>query len=100
MFKALLLAKTDDRVQATVEQLDDERLPPGNVTIDVSYSTLNYKDALIIANRAPLVRSFPHVPGIDLAGEVVKSSHPGFAEGDQIVLNGWGVGERHWGGLA
>ncbi len=100
MFKALVLTKTDDAVDAAIEQLDEDRLPEGDVTVDVEYSTLNYKDGLVIKNKAPLVRNFPHVPGIDLAGTVKESSHPDYKAGDAVLLNGWGVGERHWGGMA
>ncbi len=100
MFKALVLSKTDDRVTAAVEQLDEARLPEGDVTVAVEHSTLNYKDGLIVLNKAPLVRSFPHVPGVDLAGRVVESRHPDWRPGDAVVLTGWGVGERHWGGYA
>jgi acrylyl-CoA reductase (NADPH) len=100
MFKALVLRKDGDRVQAAVEQLDEAQLPEGDVTIAVEHSTLNYKDGLIIGNKAPLVRSYPHVPGIDLAGRVIESRHGGFKPGDPVVLTGWGVGERHWGGHA
>ena len=100
MFKALVLNKADDRVTAAVEEVDDARLPEGDVTVAVEYSTLNYKDGLIIMNQAPLVRSYPHVPGIDLAGRVIDSAHPDWRPGDAVVLTGWGVGERHWGGYA
>jgi acrylyl-CoA reductase (NADPH) len=100
MFRALVLNKQDDEVRAGVEELDETRLPEGDVTVAVEYSTLNYKDGLIISNKAPLVRSFPHVPGIDLAGRVIESSHPEWRVGDVVVLTGWGVGERHWGGHA
>ena len=100
MFKALVLNKADDRVTAAVEEVDDARLPEGDVTVAVEYSTLNYKDGLIIMNEAPLVRSYPHVPGIDLAGRVIDSAHPDWRPGDAVVLTGWGVGERHWGGYA
>ncbi len=75
-------------------------LPEGDVLVDVAYSTLNYKDALAITGRAPVVRRFPMVPGIDFTGIVAESSHPDFEAGDRVVLNGWGVGENHWGGLA
>lgn len=99
MFRALLLEKTgDDRVEAGVRELDDDRLPEGDVTVRVVATTLNYKDGLIILNKAPLVRTFPHVPGIDLAGEVVDAAPGAFAAGDPVVLTGWGVGERQWGG--
>jgi acrylyl-CoA reductase (NADPH) len=99
MFKALVLSRNDE-VTAAVEALDEERLPAGDVTDAVEHSTLNYKDGLIIRNKAPLVRSYPHVPGIDLAGRVLESSHPDWRAGDAVVLTGWGVGERHWGGHA
>ena len=100
MFKALVLRKSDEGVTGKVEELDDARLPEGDVTVAVEYSTLNYKDGLIIKNQAPLVRDYPHVPGIDLAGRVLESRHPDWHAGDAVVLTGWGVGERHWGGHA
>jgi acrylyl-CoA reductase (NADPH) len=100
MFKALVLSKEGDRVTAAVEQLDESRLPEGDVTVAVEHSTLNYKDGLVVLNKAPLVRNFPHVPGVDLAGRVVESRHPDWRPGDAVVLTGWGVGERHWGGYA
>jgi acrylyl-CoA reductase (NADPH) len=100
MFKALVLNKQGDEVTGGIEAVDEARLPEGDVTVAVEHSTLNYKDGLIIKNRAPLVRSFPHVPGIDLAGRVIESSHSGWRAGDAVVLTGWGVGERHWGGHA
>jgi acrylyl-CoA reductase (NADPH) len=100
MFKALVLHKQGDQVTAAVEQVDLTRLPEGDVTVAVEHSTLNYKDGLIILNKAPLVRSFPHVPGIDFAGRVVDSAHPDWQPGDAVVLTGWGVGERQWGGHA
>jgi acrylyl-CoA reductase (NADPH) len=100
MFKALVLSRQDDRVTAAVEEVDEARLPEGDVTVAVEHSTLNYKDGLIILNKSPLVRSFPHVPGIDFAGRVVDSAHPDWRPGDAVVLTGWGVGERQWGGHA
>ncbi|NML32762.1 acrylyl-CoA reductase (NADPH) [Paraburkholderia antibiotica] len=100
MFKAILVTKDSDTYSAHVTELDDDRLPDGDVLIDVQYSTLNYKDGLAITGKGPVVRSFPMVPGIDLAGTVAKSSHPRYSVGDAVVLNGWGVGEQHWGGLA
>jgi acrylyl-CoA reductase (NADPH) len=100
MFKALVLSKQDDAVTAAVEHVDEGQLPEGDVTIAVEYSTLNYKDGLIIRNKAPLVRAYPHVPGIDLAGRVIESTHPDWRPGEAVVLTGWGVGERHWGGYA
>ncbi len=99
-FKALLLEEKNGKVAGAVTTLDDAKLPPGDVTVAVEYTTLNYKDGLIIANKAKLVRQFPHVPGIDFAGTVTESGNPAFKPGDKVVLNGWGVGERHWGGMA
>ncbi|MDP3676689.1 MAG: MDR family oxidoreductase [Novosphingobium sp.] len=100
MFNAIVIDKNDDAQQVSLQQLDEARLPEGDVTIDVAFSTLNYKDGLAITGRSPVVRKFPMVPGIDLAGTVRKSSHAEWKAGDAVVLNGWGVGETHWGGLA
>lgn len=101
MFKALMLNKEDqDVVSATIEQVADDQLPKADVLVDIEYSTLNYKDGLIIHNKAPLVRDYPHIPGVDFAGTVAESAHTEFKKGDQVILNGWGVGERWWGGLA
>ena len=100
MFKALLLDKTDAGVTAALTELDEARLPAGDVLLGVEYSTLNYKDGLAITNRAPVVRAWPMVPGIDGAGTVLESTHPDWKPGDRAVLNGWGVGETHWGCLA
>lgn len=100
MFKALLIDKDAAGYRAGIAELEDDRLPEGDVTVRVAYSTLNYKDGLAITGKGPVVRSFPMVPGIDLAGTVEASSHPGFKAGDTVLLNGWGVGEVHWGGLA
>jgi acrylyl-CoA reductase (NADPH) len=80
--------------------VDEARLPEGDVTVRVAYSTLNYKDALAITGKGPVVRNFPMVPGIDLVGTVEESRHAELRAGDAVVLNGWGVGETHWGGLA
>ena len=100
MFEAILIEKDSDGHRARLSTLGDERLPPGDVTVRVAYSTLNYKDALAITGKAPVVRSFPMVPGIDFAGVVEHSDDPAYGVGDSVVLNGWGVGEQHWGGLA
>ncbi len=100
MFEAILIEKGEDGPRAVLSTLDDDRLPPGDVTLRVAYSTLNYKDALAITNKAPVVRSYPMVPGIDIAGTVEQSNDPAYKLGDKVVLNGWGVGEQHWGGLA
>ncbi|MFZ5512078.1 MAG: MDR family oxidoreductase [Pseudomonadota bacterium] len=100
MFKAIMITKDDAGYRAELQEVDEGRLPEGDVTVRVAYSTLNYKDALAITGKSPVVRSFPMVPGIDFAGTVEASSHPEFKAGDAVVLNGWGVGEVHWGGLA
>ncbi|WP_040800610.1 acrylyl-CoA reductase (NADPH) [Nocardia higoensis] len=100
MFSALFLEKSDTGPKVAVTSLDDAALPEGDVTVEVRYSTLNYKDALAITGKSPVVRTFPMVPGIDLAGVVTDSSHPDWSAGDHVVLNGWGVGETHWGGLS
>ena len=100
MFEALLLEKDDAGFRAGVTALDESRLPPGDVLVSNEYSTLNYKDGLALTQRAPVVRTWPMVPGIDGAGTVLESSHPDWRPGDCFVLNGWGVGETHWGCLA
>jgi acrylyl-CoA reductase (NADPH) len=104
MFNALFLSKDGDAVTADKRALDDEVLskatPEANVTVSVDYSTLNYKDALALTNKSPIVRKWPMVPGIDAAGTVIDSQDPRWKPGDRVVLNGWGVGEAHWGGLA
>lgn len=100
MLKAVLIEKDEQGYQAKVTELPESRLPEGDVLVDVEYSTLNYKDGLAITGKGPIVRSFPMVPGIDFAGVVKSSSDPAFAAGDRVILNGWGVGEQHWGGLA
>lgn len=100
MFKALVIDKNDETQTVALETLDESRLPERAVHVDVAYSTLNYKDALALTNSGPIVRNYPLVPGIDFAGTVVKSSYKGFAPGDEVVLNGWGVGESYWGGLS
>jgi acrylyl-CoA reductase (NADPH) len=99
-FRALVLTKEQDRFAAGVSALDDALLPAGDVTVRVAWSTLNYKDALAITNRAPVVRAWPMVAGIDGVGTVEASDSPAFAPGDVVVLNGFGAGESHWGGLA
>ncbi|HSN92852.1 MAG TPA: MDR family oxidoreductase [Anaeromyxobacteraceae bacterium] len=100
MFRAILVEKQDGKQTARVADLAPEALPEGDVTVRVAFSTLNYKDALAITGRAPVIRSFPMVPGIDLAGTVTASAGPRWKAGDRVVLNGWGVGEAHFGGLA
>ena len=100
MFSALVLDKSDGSFSAGVREVDDSFLPEGDVTIAVDYSTLNYKDGLAITNRSPVVRSWPMVAGIDGAGTVTQSTHAAWKAGDQVVHNGWGVGETHKGCLA
>jgi acrylyl-CoA reductase (NADPH) len=100
VFSAILIDKDDSGQSVTRTSLDDEQLPDGDVTVDVEYSTLNFKDGLAITGKSPVVRKFPMVPGIDLAGVVSDSSHADWSKGDRVVLNGWGVGETHWGGFA
>jgi len=100
MFKGILIEKDDAGYRASVQDIDESQLPEGDVTVRVDYSSLNYKDGLAITGKGPVVRKFPMVPGIDIAGTVEASSHAGTKVGDRVVLNGWGVGETHWGGLA
>jgi acrylyl-CoA reductase (NADPH) len=100
MFKAILLERNEERFEASVRELDDAALPDHDVTLRVDYSSLNYKDALAITNRGPVVRKWPMVPGIDGAGVVEHSTNPEFSAGDRVILNGWGAGEQHWGCLA
>ena len=101
MFRALLIEKTPEGGQIVHERsLSEDQLPEGDVTVRVEWSTLNYKDALAITGKGPVVRSYPMVPGIDCAGTIEASSHPGLLAGQPVVLNGWGAGENHWGGLA
>jgi acrylyl-CoA reductase (NADPH) len=99
MFKALLVEKDAQSYRAAIQSLDEAQLPAGDVTVRVEYSTLNYKDALAITGKGPVVRQFPMVPGIDFAGSVESSSNSSYKSGDKVLLNGWGVGENHWGGL-
>jgi acrylyl-CoA reductase (NADPH) len=100
MFDALMIRKTDVGQSVAVESVDEARLPDGDVTVRVEHSTLNYKDGLAITGKSPVVRSFPMVPGIDFAGVVEQSANARWKPGDDVILNGWGVGESHWGGLA
>lgn len=100
MFDAILIEKPQDTQTATLTQIAEDQLPEGDTLVDVAFSTLNYKDALALTGAGPVVRTFPMVPGIDFAGVVAKTSHPDLKPGDRVVLNGWGVGETRWGGLA
>ncbi|MCG5509967.1 MDR family oxidoreductase [Ectothiorhodospira lacustris] len=100
MYRAIVLNKTENAVEATLEHRDEQALPEGDVTVKVAWSTLNYKDGLAITGKAPVVRHYPMVPGVDLSGTVEHSDHPRWRPGDCVILNGWGVGEAHPGGLA
>lgn len=97
LFQAVMI---DEQKSVSLQQLSQDQLPEGDVLVRIAYSTLNYKDALALTSSAPIVRQFPMVPGIDFSGVVEHSRHPDYKEGDKVVLNGWGVGEKHWGGLA
>ncbi|MCX1242836.1 oxidoreductase [Escherichia coli] len=98
--QALLLEQQDGKTLASVQTLDESRLPEGDVTVDVHWSSLNYKDALAITGKGKIIRNFPMIPGIDFAGTVRTSEDPRFHAGQDVLLTGWGVGENHWGGLA
>jgi acrylyl-CoA reductase (NADPH) len=99
-FEGLLASRTDAGQSITWQQLRPEDLMDGDVTVRISHSTLNYKDGLAITGKAPVIRRWPMIPGIDFAGRVVASSHPEFQPSDEVILNGWGVGETHYGGYA
>lgn len=99
-FKALLTQKTGDAITTTLVDFHDDDLMPGDVTIDVEYSTVNYKDALAISGAAPVIRHFPLIPGIDFAGTVTHSTYPGITAGDRVLANGWGLSQTHHGGFA
>ena len=99
--RAFLLSRDDDKVVShAIVDLTDDDLPEGEVTVAVEYSTINYKDGLAITNTSPIVRTWPMVPGVDFAGTVLSSASDDVSVGDRVVLNGWDVGEKHWGGLA
>ena len=100
VFKALLVENVGGAVAASVQDLDESRLPPGNVTVAVEYSTVNYKDGLVVNGAGGLVKQYPHVSGIDFAGTVSTSGDPSFKPGDQVISTGWRVGESRWGGHA
>ena len=99
-FKAIVVEKADKGQTVALKDFDDADLMNGDVTVGVQWSTVNYKDGLAITGRAPVVRRFPMIPGIDFAGVVETSSHPGWKAGDQVILNGWGTGETHLGAYA
>jgi acrylyl-CoA reductase (NADPH) len=111
-FNAIVVNKTDTAYSAAVQKMTIQELPRlpeaadtaegvrGNVLVKIDYATINYKDGLAITGKSPIIRKFPAIPGIDFAGTVEDSSHPDWKKGDAVILNGWGVGETHWGGLA
>ncbi|MBY5356076.1 oxidoreductase [Rhizobium leguminosarum] len=99
-FKALMASKSGDNISTDLVELEEQDLMPGDVTIAVDYSTVNYKDGMALAGRAPIIQRFPLIPGIDLAGTVEGSSYPGIEVGDRVVANGWGLSQTHHGGYA
>ncbi|WP_299802775.1 MDR family oxidoreductase [uncultured Shewanella sp.] len=100
MFNALVLTQEEKKTLANVRQITEADLPEGEVLVDVSCSSLNYKDGLAVTGVGKIIRNFPMVPGIDFAGTVLESSDERYKAGDKVILTGWGVGENHWGGLA
>lgn len=98
--KAILIEKDDAGYRATYGEVEESRLPEGNVTVAVDYSTMNYKDSLALLGKSPIIKRFPLVPGVDFAGTVTESTHPAYKAGDKVIMGGWGVGESHWGGYA
>jgi acrylyl-CoA reductase (NADPH) len=104
MFKAIYLSRENDQFRAELRELDDAELEANTggteVAVDIDYSTINYKDGLALTNKSPVVRKWPMVPGIDCAGTVAASTSPSWTVGDKVVVNGWGIGETAWGGLA
>ncbi|MBA3945143.1 MAG: alcohol dehydrogenase catalytic domain-containing protein, partial [Herpetosiphonaceae bacterium] len=100
MFKAYITEQSEGQPHTTLQELDQPRLPAGDVLVAIAYSSLNYKDGLALTGKGKIARSFPMIAGIDLAGTVVESSNAVYNVGDQVVLTGWGIGERHWGGFA
>lgn len=100
MFKALLLQEMDGKVSSSFQELSESSLPEGDVVVDIEYTTINYKDGMILNGLGRMVRNYPHIPGIDFAGTVAESSDDRYKPGDNVVLTGWRVGEAHWGGYA
>ena len=98
-YSALMLEQEAGEVSASIQTLPDDRLPEGDVIVAVKYSTLNYKDGMIINGLGKLVREYPHIPGIDCCGTVIASDSPDFKPGDDVIMTGWRYGETHWGGL-
>lgn len=100
MFKSVYISKAAEKQHVEVKQLESTDLPESEVLVEIAWSSLNYKDALAITGKGPVVRQFPMIPGIDFAGIVKESSSSEYKQGDRVLLNGWGVGEKHWGGLS
>ena len=100
MYKGIVINKDEAGYTSQITEIASKPLQEGEVRVEVKYSTLNYKDALAITGRSPVVRSFPLTPGIDFSGVVIESKHPAWKERDEVLLNGWGVGEKYFGGLA
>lgn len=100
MFKCIYVDNCNGEYKATLVNLPDDQLPDNEVVIDIEWSTLNYKDALAVTGKGKVIRNFPMVPGIDLAGRVVSSRHNDFQKDDRVLVNGWGIGEDYWGGLS
>lgn len=100
MFKALVVSESDGSVTSEIKQLEESDLPEGDLTIRVEKSTLNYKDGMVVKGIGKLVKTYPHVPGVDMAGEVVESKNPAFREGDGVLVTGFRVGETYWGGYS
>ena len=99
-FKALLASKTGDTISTSLVDFKEEDLMPGDVTVAVEYSTVNYKDAMALSGRSPVIRQFPLIPGIDFAGVVESSTYPGLVAGDRVLATGWGLSQTHHGGFA
>ncbi|MGY0398602.1 MAG: alcohol dehydrogenase catalytic domain-containing protein, partial [Ostreibacterium sp.] len=100
MFNALVLTQANGQTLATIQTLDEAQLPDGDVTVSVEYSSLNYKDGLAITGKGDIIRHFPMVPGIDFAGKILASENTRYQIGDRVIVTGWGVGEKQWGGMA
>ena len=101
MFNALVLNRIEDqKATGEVKEINISDLPEGDVLVKIDYSTINYKDSLAITSSSPIIKNFPMVPGIDFSGTVEESSNNNFTTGDKVILNGFGVGEKHWGGLS
>ena len=100
MFRAIVITKDEQGYRSELKELDENELPDGDVTVRITHSSLNYKDALAITGEGPVVREFPMIPGIDFSGTVEESRSREFSAGDRVILNGWGAGERFWGGMA